>query len=325
MNKNVKLIPYTVEDLSKSENEVPKGVEMMGAPSTWGDGALGKGVVVAVLDTGCQTTHPDLNSQIIGGRNFTSDYNGAADHYEDNNGHGTHVAGTIAAAANGSGVIGVAPEAKLLILKVLSGDGSGSYEGIINAIHYAINWRGPNNERVRVISMSLGGSEDVPELHDAIIEAVNKQILVVCAAGNEGDNEEGTYEYAYPASYNEVIEVGSVNFNHQLSSFSNNNLEVDCVAYGEDIVSTYLNSQYARLSGTSMATPHVSGALALLINKSEITFNRFLTESELYAQLIKHTQTLGYRKSSEGNGLVKLDALEKAEKLMLFIEQEYCN
>lgn len=92
-----------------------------------------------VLDTGCDTNHIDLKDRIIGGRNFTKDYEADPNVYLDNNGHGTHVAGTIAATENGVGVLGVAPLAKMLVLKVLAGDGSGSYEQIIEAIHYAVN------------------------------------------------------------------------------------------------------------------------------------------------------------------------------------------
>ncbi|WP_432419808.1 S8 family serine peptidase [Bacillus thuringiensis] len=88
--------------------------------------------------------------------------------YLDNNGHGTHVAERLPRLKMVSGVLGVAPLAKMLVLKVLAGDGSGSYEQIIEAIHYAVNWRGPNQEKVRIISMSLGGPQDVPELHEAI-------------------------------------------------------------------------------------------------------------------------------------------------------------
>lgn len=325
MSRDVKLIPYKLEALATETSEIPEGVSMVGAPAMWDKGFKGKDVVVAVLDTGCQMTHPDLANRIIGGKNFTDDYNGSDTNFDDNNGHGTHVAGTIAASQNGKGVVGVAPEAKLLIAKVLGGDGSGSYDWIIQGIKYATAWRGPNNERVRVISMSLGGPDDVPALHQAVKDAVAQGILFVCAAGNEGDNKEDTFEYDYPGAYNEVIEVGAVSLSSRLSSFSNNNTEVDCVAPGENIVSSYPGSQYAKLSGTSMATPHVSGALAVLINKSELEFGRTLTESELYAQLIKHTQALGYKKSSEGNGLVRLDTLERTDRLVQFIAKEFCN
>ncbi|MGV7002489.1 S8 family peptidase [Priestia megaterium] len=325
MTKDVRLIPHKLEALATETSEIPQGVKMVGAPAMWEKDEKGQDVVVAVLDTGCQTDHPDLINQVIGGKNFTDDFSGSDLKFDDNNGHGTHVAGTIAALQNGTGVVGVAPKAKLLICKVLGGDGSGSYDWIIEGIKYATNWRGKNGERVRVISMSLGGPDDVPALHQAVKDAVAQGILFVCAAGNEGDSKEDTYEYAYPGGYNEVIEVGAVDLSGRLSSFSNNNTEVDCVAPGEDIVSTYPGSQYAKLSGTSMATPHVSGVLAVLIHKAEFEFGRKLTEAELYAQLIKHTQALGFKKSSEGNGLVKLDTLERTDKLVQFIAKEFCS
>jgi major intracellular serine protease len=321
--KDVRLTPFKVLDVQSEADEIPKGVQLIGAPSFWKKGYKGQDVVVAVLDTGCQTDHPDLQGRIIDGYNFTDDYNANALNYYDNNGHGTHVAGTIAANANGKGISGVAPESKLLVCKVLNGEGSGYYDWIIQGIQFAINWRGPNGERVRVINMSLGGPEDVREMHDAIIEAVLNDILVVVAAGNEGDDSEDTFEIAYPSSYNEVIEIGAVDFNKELAYFSNNNTELDCVAPGVDIKSTYIGSTYAVLDGTSMATPHVSGALALIINYTEKEFRRELTESELYAQLIKRTEEMPYLKSSVGNGLVKLDSYEKVKALIHFVTTNF--
>lgn len=322
-NDDVRLIPFTVQAVLEQKSEIPDGVEMVGAPSIWAQNYQGKGIVVAILDTGCQIDHPDLKNRIIGGKNFTPDYSGDPNNFFDNNGHGTHVAGTIAADASGGGILGVAPAASLLIGKVLDSDGSGSYASIIKGIEWAIKWRGANGEKVRIISMSLGGSEGTDALHAAIKKAVDKNIVVVCAAGNEGDENEDTFEFSYPGSYNEVIEIGAVGYDRNLAYFSNNNTEVDAVAPGVDILSTYPGGRYARLSGTSMATPHVAGVLALLIEKSEKEFARSFTESEIYSQLIKHTEPLGFRKSSEGNGLVKLDSLDKINKLIQFIQNEY--
>lgn len=302
----VGLIPYTVQEIYQEANEIPEGVQLINAPALWEKGKKGEGVVVAVLDTGCQTTHPDLKDRIIGGRNFTSDYSGNINNYNDNNGHGTHVSGTIAATENNTGVLGVAPLVKLLVLKVLKKDGGGTYQGIIDAIDYAIAWRGTKGEKVRVISLSLGGKTDVPQLHDAVIRAVNNNILVVCAAGNEGDGSHVTDEYSYPAAYVEAISVGAVDLNKKLASYSNSNDNVDLLAPGSNILSTYLSGKYAKLTGTSMATPHVSGALALIINKAEKDFGRTLSETELYSQLIKRTVSLGYNKKNEGNGLLDL-------------------
>ncbi|MFD0828845.1 S8 family peptidase [Neobacillus sp. M.A.Huq-85] len=309
MKDAIYLIPYKMIEQLENVNEIPKGVELIQAPEMW-EQSTGKGITVAILDTGCDTDHPDLQNRIIGGRNFTQDDGGNPAIYEDYNGHGTHVAGTIAATINNTGVAGVAPEANLLILKVLGKDGSGQYDWIINAIHYAIE------QKVDIISMSLGGPTDVKELHDAIKEAVlSHQILVVCAVGNEGDGDSSTDEFAFPGSYNEVISVGAVDLNRHSSYFTNSNNEVDLVAPGEKITSTFLNGTYATLSGTSMATPHISGALALLKDLSSKQFERVLTEPELYAQLIKRTVPLGNSPKAEGNGLIYLTLLDFIKKV----------
>lgn len=308
MERNMRIIPYEVIAHAEQVTETPTGVEMIQAPQVW-DTTKGAGITVAILDTGCDTDHPDLQGRITKGRNFTDDDQSNPDIYEDYNGHGTHVAGTIAAIQNNTGVVGVAPEVNLLIGKVLNKDGSGQIDWIIKAIEYAIE------QKVDIISMSLGGPDDVPELHEAIQKAVNSNILVICAAGNEGDNDSNTDEYGYPGYYNEVISVGAINLNRQSSEFSNSNNEVDLVAPGENILSTYLDGKYATLSGTSMATPHVSGAMALIKVIANQSFERELTEPELYAQLIKRTIPLGDSPRLEGNGMVYLTAQEELAKL----------
>lgn len=297
------VIPYEVIVQVSEVSEVPTGVELIQAPKIWNK-TKGKGVTVAVLDTGCDSTHPDLQERIIGGRNFTDDDGSNPDIFLDYNGHGTHVAGTIAAQQNDNGVVGVAPEASLLIVKVLNKKGSGQYEWIINGIDYAIE------QKVDIISMSLGGPNDMPELHEAIKKAISNNILVVCAAGNEGDGDDSTDEFAYPGCYNEVISVGAINLERRSSDFSNSHNEIDLVAPGEKILSTYLKGKYATLSGTSMAAPHASGALALIKNLVNDDFGRELSEPELYAQLIKRTVPLGFSPKLEGNGLVYLTVLE---------------
>ncbi|UOE57668.1 S8 family peptidase [Bacillus sp. CMF12] len=303
MEQYVRVIPFKVIRQEEEVMEVPKGVELIQAPNIWNE-TKGKGIKIAVLDTGCDLSHPDLKDRITGGRNFTDDDNSDPNIFKDYNGHGTHVAGTIAAHENDAGVIGVAPEADLLIVKVLNKDGSGQYEWIINGIHYAIE------QNADIISMSLGGPADVPELHDAIKAAVKKNILVVCAAGNEGDGDDSTDEFAYPGCYNEVISVGAINLERDSSEFTNSHNEIDLVAPGEEILSTFLNGKYATLSGTSMSAPHVSGALALIKDLANKQFERKLSEPELYAQLIRRTVPLGNSPKLEGNGLVYLTVPE---------------
>ncbi|CDQ18592.1 major intracellular serine protease [Halobacillus karajensis] len=311
----MKLIPFRMDAILDTTNEVPKGIQMVEAESLWDETNQGEGSIVAVIDTGCQVDHPDLKGQIIGGRNFTDDYNGDTENYNDNNGHGTHVAGTIAAIEDGEGVVGVAPKAKLLILKVLSEEGSGQYGWIIDALNYAVQWRGENNERVRVISLSLGGPDDNSELKNSILKAIDAGISVVCAAGNEGDGREDTMEYSYPGAYNEVIQVGAINEERSLTDFTNTNDQIDLVAPGVQVLSTYLEGKYARLSGTSMATPHVSGGLALIIQLVEEQFQRQMSEAEIFSQLVKRTTPLGHPKVAEGNGLMTLALTKKLEGL----------
>lgn len=302
MDRQVRLIPYKVLKVHATGN-VEKGVEMIKAPEVWEASRQGKGVVVAILDTGCQTNHPSLKGRIIGGRNYTEDYNKNPQKFNDNNGHGTHVAGIVA--ANGK-IMGVAPRASLIILKVLDGDGTGEFGPIIEGIYDSVNWRGKNGETVRIISMSLGTKKDDSSLHRAIKYAVENDVLVICAAGNEGDGRGHTSEKLYPGSYSEVMQIGAVDLNGKIADFSNSNDEIDMVAPGVDILSTWPGSEYAVLSGTSMATPHVAGAAALIINQTEKDFNRRLSGEDIYAQVIKRTVTLGYPPTVEGNGLIML-------------------
>jgi major intracellular serine protease len=305
----MKLVPFTIESICEECSEIPYGVRQINAPEIWKEGETGEDIVVAILDTGVDQNHPDLKDRIIGGRNFTRE--GRRDNFSDGNGHGTHVAGTIGASSNDTGVVGVAPDVKLLICKVLNSEGSGSYQGIIDGIRYATKWRGSKGERVRVMNMSLGGTYNDPDLYEAILEAVAKGILIIVASGNEGDNNEDTYEYGYPALYNECITVAACDENKKLAPFSNNSLQVDVIAAGVKVESTFPSSKYATLSGTSMATPHISGALALIIKHGEKKFKRMLTESEIYAELTKVCCPLDLATTSQGHGLPDLVRMHK--------------
>jgi major intracellular serine protease len=307
----MKLIPFKIESYQNNiADTIPYGVEQCEAPAIWEKGEKGAGIVVAVLDTGIDMQHPDLKDNIIDGRNFTNE-GWSKENYEDLNGHGTHVAGIIAASSSGTGIVGVAPEAKLLICKVLDRNGSGNYSSIINGLKYAASWKGENGEKVRVINMSLGGSHNDPQLEKAILNAVSKGIMVVVASGNEGDNNEETYEYGYPALYNECITVAACDVNKKVAPFSNNHLQVDVTAAGVNVLSTYPLSKYAKLSGTSMATPHIAGMLALLIKLGEQKFKRQLTESEIFSVLTKCCCSLGYQAQTEGHGLPELSQFFK--------------
>lgn len=280
--------------IKTQENYIPTGVNMINAPLMWNKGYTGDGVKVAILDSGC-IQHPDLINNIIGGKNFTTE--GSETDYNDLNGHGTHVAGIIA--GNGK-VMGVAPNAKLLILKVLDKTGNGNCQGLYDAINYAIE------QKVDIINMSLGISINVNEIHTMLKKAVDNNICVVCACGNEGDGKAFTDEYSYPAGYNEAISVGAIDNARVNAVFTNSNKEVDLVAHGVNVVSTHLNYGYRSMSGTSQATPHVAGALALLKEYYRKTFEKEPTEVELYAQLIKRTVELNLDRKLQGQGMLFL-------------------
>jgi major intracellular serine protease len=316
----VHLIPYIKEEsgfVVKAGEDYPWGVRMIHASNVWEDANYGEGVVIAVIDTGCNYNHPDLKDRIIGGHNFVQ--GGNPDDFMDDNSHGTHVAGTICASLNGSGVVGVAPKAKLLVIKVLDGEGSGHDNWVIDGIRYATNWVGKNGERVRVISMSLGSSYSNEVMHEAIKQAVARDIVVVCAAGNEGDGNSSTPEYCYPGAWKEVVCVGAVSIKDSIASFSNSNDEVDLVAPGVQIYSTSYTGGFETLSGTSMATPHVSGAVALLINIMEKQYKRHVYEPEVYAQICKATRPLPVDKRLEGNGALDLSVVSVKPRMKLCV------
>jgi major intracellular serine protease len=314
--KKAKLTPFKIVEVDATiqADQLPYGIKEVEAHEIWKQGEKGEGVVIAILDTGIDTNHPDLKERIIDGRNFTPE--GGVNDFEDNNGHGTHVAGIIGASEDGGGVVGIAPKCKLLICKVLDADGSGSFDGIIKGMEYARKWRGANGERVRIMNLSLGGSFDLPDLHEAVKKAVHDDICVVVASGNEGDGDEKSMEHGFPGRYNECIQVAASDEKNKLAVFSNNNLEIDVIAPGVNILSTYPKSSYARLSGTSMATPHISGILALVINMGEKKFKRKLTEAEIFALLVSTCVPLGHEPSSEGHGLPKLAFMSKVQLIV---------
>jgi len=240
----VSLPPYRVEfsgsALSRMER-IDWGVHAYGVPSVWSS-TRGGGVTVAVIDSGV-SSHPDLASSIVGQRNFSVD-----PAMEDTLGHGTHVAGVIA--ANGE-MKGVAPESKILALKALGHSGIGPNHAVARAIHYAAEFG------CDLICLSLGATKPSDDMHQAIIAAHAKGVVMVCAAGNDGGN------VRYPAAFRECIGVGAVDRAGVVCDFSAKGKEVLVVAPGQDITSTWVGGGYATVSGTSMAAPFVAGVLAL--------------------------------------------------------------
>lgn len=308
-NLKIDLMPY--EKINTfSLDIIPNGVSMIKAPEFWTDETTkGSNIKIAILDTGCDINHPDLKNRIKGVRNFTPDDLGRKIMVTDNVGHGTHVAGIIAASSDDSGIVGVAPNVDLYILKVLTSSG-GTIEWLVNALEYC-RYLG-----VDIINMSLGTSYNSPFLYEAIKKAVLSGISLVCAAGNSGDGSSSTNEISYPAGYNECIAVGAVDSNMEPSDFTNSNNNIDLVAPGVSITSTYPGNLYANMSGTSQAAPHVSGALALIKKWSKDKFNRNLSEIELYSQLIRKTLDLNASANMIGNGMIYLTADKELKNLI---------
>jgi subtilisin family serine protease len=266
--------------------EIPAGVARIGAPGAWA-ATTGNGVKVAVIDTGIDLCHPDLAANYLAGINYVS----SGQPPKDDNGHGTHVAGIIAAAQDGSGVVGVAPNAKLLVAKALDANGSGSLSTVVTAIDWAVT------QGAHVINLSLGAVDfwcsalgvcGAGAECTAISNAVAKGVVVVVAAGNSADEA----RFYTPANCRDSLTVTALDASDTFAWFSNysefywdvdgttglaigDHPVVDLAAPGVNVLSTMptydatLTASYGkthgRLSGTSMATPHVAGAAALYI------------------------------------------------------------
>ena len=278
-----------------------EGAKLIGADKFGAQGRYGEGVTIAVIDTGCDISHPDLKDRIIDVRNFTDDDKGAINNVTDYATHGTATASIIASSGK---IIGVAPKCNLLILKALTRTG-GKMSWVIEAIKYA------TQQNVDIINMSLGCPQPNAEIYEAIKRAIAKDICVVCACGNNSDNNVNTDELNYPAGYNECISVGSISYSRKYSRFSSSNKEVDLATFGEGlngrgILTCCPDGLYKEQKGTSFSAPFVSGSLALLKNWFIDEFRRDCTQEELYAQLIKRTYDIGVDRRVVGNGALYL-------------------
>jgi thermitase len=210
--------------------------------------------VVAIVDTGIQRSHPDLDAKIVAGYDYV-DNDTAPD---DGNGHGTHVAGTTAAETNnGTGGAGLCSNCSLMPVRVLDNNGSGTLANVASGITWAAD------HGAKVINMSLGGSGSTT-LQNAVDYAWNKGVFLACAAGNDGTSSTAN---AYPGAYTNCFAVASTNSSDAKSSFSNYGTWVEAAAPVEGIYSTWMNSSYNTISGTSMATPHVAGLAGLLASQ----------------------------------------------------------
>jgi subtilisin family serine protease len=275
----------------------PSGPGAIQAPAAWDKST--KCSQVAVLDTGTQTNHPDLQPNVwhnpheVDDNNKDDDKNGYVDDYyginlvagkgsgEDDEGHGTHVSGIIAGHGNNDlGGAGLCWSGSIMPVKFMNSQGKGSTSNAILGIDYAVH------EGAKVINCSFGSSSKSSSLQDAVDSAQDKGVLMVIAAGNNGESIDTAPEYPAAFTNGNIITVAAVTDTGALASFSNFGAKlVDLGAPGDNIISTYPTSTYKVLSGTSMATPMVSAAAAMIRHKDTSQ-----TYSEIRSALLSHTQ-----------------------------------
>lgn len=249
--------PVSVLTCMTTQQVVDWGLTAIGAPYAWRF-TKGQGVRVAVLDTGV-AHHPDLDANVVIRQSADNSWQPL-----DLVGHGTHCAGIIAAVDNGVGVVGVAPKSKVISIKVLGDDGTGSYDSIALGLKLAMKYK------AQVISMSLGTQDAPPdgELQALITAAACRGIIVVCASGNDFNAKNPTKDtMSYPAKCMDTIPVAAIDPARLHAPFSSTGQEMGrgISMPGVNIYSTYLNSGYCKLSGTSMATPMLAGFIALML------------------------------------------------------------
>ncbi len=276
--------------IAAQRKEETWGINRVHAPAAWPI-TEGRGVKVAVIDTGINAAHPDLAGSVDGGYSALTRTENPLD-YEDDNGHGSHVAGTIAAHRDGKGVVGVAPKASLYAVKVLDADGSGNLSDVIDGIVWAAK------NKMDVANMSLGAPVDSEAMKRAVRFARGSGVVIVAAAGNTGG------AVSFPGVYDDVIAVAASDSNDKLASFSSRGGEVDFIAPGVDMLSVKLGGGFVSYSGTSMAAPHVAGLAALAVSQGYVGLNG---PDGVFAQLKKASSVLP-NLTSEMQGAGMIDA-----------------
>jgi Subtilase family/S-layer homology domain len=280
-------------------------------------GVTGKGVKVAVIDTGVDTDHPDL--RIAGGVCVLESFD-CTNGFEDDNGHGTHVAGIISAQDNNIGILGVAPGVELYAVKALDASGYGSTVSIMKGIEWSIE------NGIDIINLSVSAKSNDPALHAIIDKAYSQGVLIVAAAGNEGKGVDvDSNNVLYPAKYDSVIAVGAIDQTLKKIPQSATGPEMEMVAFGGGIYSTYPSELdpdgtpdgYTYMSGTSMATPYITGLLALY----KETYP-YLSHVELRTFIQQTAQDLGEpgRDSFFGYGLGTYERPENIEGQKVYPE-----
>ncbi|UKS25640.1 S8 family peptidase [Paenibacillus sp. HWE-109] len=230
---------------------IPWGIDQVGAPEVWNK-SVGQNIRVGVIDTGIDYNHPDLRNSISRGINLL---NRSMLPFDDN-GHGTHIAGTIAATGRHSGIVGVAPRAIIHPVKAFDNSGSAYVSDIIAGIDWCVH------NDLDIINMSFGMKSYNRSLEQAVMNAYYRGKIIIASSGNDGKKK----TVDYPARFPQVVSVGATTRLGKIAPFSNRGKQIDIYAPGERVYSSWLHGKYNELSGTSMATAHVSGVVALMLS-----------------------------------------------------------
>lgn len=270
---------------------IPYGVKQIKAPQAWST-STGYRIRIGVIDTGVDFQHPDIRHSLAGGINLLNRNMLPL----DDNGHGTHIAGTIAAANSTEGMMGVAPRSIIYPVKAFDHNGSAYVSDIILGIDWCVR------NHVHLINMSFGMKTRSRALQEIVNKAYLSGISIIASSGNDGKRR----TIDYPARYSQTISVGATDQNRRIAPFSNRGQYIDIYAPGDKIISSWTHGKYHEMSGTSMATSHVSGAIALLLAQ-----NSSLQPAEIKSLLqrtatplrLRKDQRLDRRDSGEVNAL----------------------
>ncbi len=289
------ILTHVSEGTTDEGQTLPWGVDRIDADVVHDEGAMGDGIDIGIIDSGIDDTHPDLQGALAdpaveGNHKSWVDCEGCSRSWSDDAGHGTHVAGIVAAAGDENGVVGVAPEATLHALKVCGESGGCRTTTIVKAIRYAAD------QEWDVINLSLGSPRGSPALQAAGQYALEAGVLPVAAAGNRGQPD----SVGYPAAHEEFLAVAATDIDDDVADFSSAGPEVDLAAPGAAVCSTVVDG-YAVNDGTSMAAPHVAGGAALLLAEG-------YSPSQTRSRLRETAVDLGRPETEQGAGLVNVAA-----------------
>lgn len=279
-----------------TDKGIPWGVKLIQAPLAW-NRTTGYRVKVGVIDTGVDFGHPDLRHSLERGINLL--HRMALP--QDDNGHGTHISGTIAAANELQGMIGVAPRATIYPIKAFDHNGSAFVSDIILGIEWCVR------NQINVVNMSFGMKTRSRSLLNAVNYAYRSGVLIVASSGNDGR----IGDIDYPARYNQTIAVGATNRQRKIASFTNRSRLVDIFAPGDQIASAWLRGKHREMSGTSMATSHVTGAVALLL-----ALKPNLTPAQIKTIIKKSAKPLRNSKAPRLAGELNIMRMIKAADLL---------